>query len=278
LTSGSSHSRASSARVTRPALDRLYERFNRREYTHPDPVELIYRYERTADREVAALVAALLSLGRVRHILKSAADALERLGSEPGTFVDNARPGELGRAFEGFRHRFTTGSDMAATLEGVQAVRRRWGGVGSRLAALVAEGDETVLGGLESLVSELEDAAGSGACGRLLPLPRRRSACKRLHLYLRWMVRQDDVDPGGWRGIPTSKLVVPLDTHMHRIALGFGMTSRRTADRTTALEVTAAFRALCPEDPVRYDFALTRAGIHPEVGMDALAEAGCGLA
>jgi len=240
-------------------------------------VELLYRYENAGDREVAGFVVALLSFGRVRHILRSAEDALSRLEEGPAWFVDGAGRGDIERAFDGFRHRFTTGCEMAAALRGLGRIRRRFGSVGDRLASLVGPGDETVVPALTALVDEIEGVAGEGACGRLVPLPSRRSACKRLHLYLRWMVRQDAVDPGGWTDIPTSMLVVPLDTHMHRIAARLGLTGRRSADLTTALEVTAGFRRFCPEDPVRYDFALTRAGIRPDVGMEALAEA-CGPA
>ncbi len=274
--SESSHSRVRrTTPVDRAALELIYERYNRREYAHPDPVELLYAYEDAADREVAAFVVALLSLGRVRQILANAEDALARLGESPARFVAESDRERLRLAFDGFRHRFTTGRDMAATLEGVREVRRRRGSVGKRLAELISEGDETVLPALGRLVDEIEEASGRGACGRLLPIPSRRSACKRLHLLLRWMARSDEIDPGGWDDVPVSMLVVPLDVHMHRIARGFGMTRRRSADAATALEVTDAFRSICPEDPVRYDFALTRAGIHPEVGTEALAEAGC---
>ena len=101
-------------------------------------------------------------------------------------------------------------------------------------------------------------AAADGGCPSLVPHPAKGSACKRLHLYLRWMVRRDAVDPGGWNGVPTAKLIVPLDTHMHRIGLGLGLTARRQADMRTALEVTRGFARHAPHDPVRYDFALTR--------------------
>ncbi len=96
----------------------------------------------------------------------------------------------------------------------------------------------------------------------LLPSPGKGSACKRLNLFLRWMVRSDDVDPGGWSGVDAGKLIVPLDTHMHRMGLEVGLTRRKQADMQAALEVTRAFRTIAPEDPVRYDFALTRLGIH----------------
>ena len=273
--SESSHSRGSRPLVDRAALEHIYETYNRREFTHPDPVETIYRYKDVDDREVAALIAALLSLGRVRQILKSVEGALSRVGSRPARFIENASRNELETAFDGFRHRFITGCEVAATLDGARELRRRHGSLGRRLAELVREDDETVVDGLGALVDELERAAGQGMCGRFLPLPRRRSACKRLHLYLRWMVRCDDVDPGGWDGVSPSKLVVPLDTHMHRLGTALGLTSRTSADLRAALEITSGFREVCPEDPVRYDFALTRSGIHPDVGTESL-EA-CGL-
>jgi uncharacterized protein (TIGR02757 family) len=86
---------------------------------------------------------------------------------------------------------------------------------------------------------------------------------------LRWMVRKDRVDPGGWSGIPAAKLLIPLDTHMHKIATGLGATKRKAADMRTVVEITEAFGRLAPEDPVRYDFALTRLGIRSEMDVGA---------
>ena len=98
----------------------------------------------------------------------------------------------------------------------------------------------------------------------LLPYPARGSACKRLHLYLRWMVREDAVDPGGWEQVDPAVLMVPLDTHMHRLACRMGLSQRRQADARTVQEVTARFRQWAPQDPARYDFALSRLGIRRE--------------
>ncbi|MRR38115.1 DUF2400 family protein, partial [bacterium] len=103
--------------------------------------------------------------------------------------------------------------------------------------------------------------AACGSTSSLIPDPGRKSACKRLHLYLRWMVRSDEIDPGVWTGISPDSLVVPLDTHMFRISGALGLTSRSQADEKAAREITAGFRKICPGDPVRYDFSLTRLGI-----------------
>lgn len=104
----------------------------------------------------------------------------------------------------------------------------------------------------------------------LLPSPGRGSACKRLNLFLRWMVRNDEVDPGGWEAVPARILLVPLDTHMFRICSALEMTCRSQADMKSALEVTGAFREYAPDDPVRYDFAITRLGMGGEESADRL--------
>jgi uncharacterized protein (TIGR02757 family) len=170
-----------------------------------------------------------------------------------------ARSVTLDAAFAGFKHRFTTGEEVAALVRAAAGLQERHGTLGARFASLVDPGDETVVPALGQFVREL----GGGACdgSSLLPVPERGSACKRLHLFLRWMVRKDEVDPGGWVGVPRSKLVVPLDTHMHRIGRALGFTRRRQADLKAALEITEAFRQVDPEDPVKYDFAIIRLGV-----------------
>ncbi len=253
------------AAVSREQLDGLYRRYNRREYVHPDPIEFLYHYDDPADREVAGLLASSLAYGRVAQILKSVAAVLE-MTPRPARFVTASGPATIRRKFAGFRHRFTTGADMASLLIGARRVMKDHGSIGNCFASHVTGGDTTVVPALEGLVTEIVRAAGA-PLGHLLPAPSRGSACKRLMLYLRWMIRSDDVDPGGWSGGHERLLVVPLDVHMHRISRALGITRRKSADLRTALEVTAAFGRLSPDDPVKYDFALTRLGIHPEADM-----------
>ena len=125
-------------------------------------------------------------------------------------------------------------------------------------------GDETVLPALSVFVDRLRElSGGTDAVASLLSSPEDGSACKRLNLYLRWMVRRDAVDPGPWTRVSQKLLVVPLDTHLFRIAARIRLTTRKQADLKTALEVTRRFALLRPDDPVRYDFCLTRLGINP---------------
>ncbi|MEA3408930.1 MAG: TIGR02757 family protein [Candidatus Eisenbacteria bacterium] len=259
--------------VDKRTLEKLYRKLNRREFVHPDPLEFLYLYDDPDDREVVGLIASTLAYGRVKQILKSVGNALDRMGPHPAAFVRDSSPDSLRRSFEGFKHRFTTGDDLCRMLDGVRRTVDEHGTLGGFFSTLLQPGDETVLPALTSFVGAITDASCEalgveGACP--LPDPERGSACKRLHLFLRWMVRSDDVDPGGWDTVSPSRLVIPLDTHMHRLSLTLGLTDRKQANGRTALEVTSAFREFSPDDPVRYDFALTRLGIRDDLSEEAL--------
>ncbi|MBN1283323.1 MAG: TIGR02757 family protein, partial [Proteobacteria bacterium] len=204
------------------------------------------------------LVASSLAYGRVAQILRSVRTVLDRMG-EPRRFVIDATPARLRKTFSDFKHRFTTGDEMAAMLAGAARAMKRHSSLGACFASHAKRGDEDAMPALCGFVSEL------GAGTSLLSEPGRGSACKRLNMFLRWMVRRDEVDPGGWRGVSPAKLIVPLDTHMYKISKRLGFTARKAADCRTAREITAAFKKFAPDDPVRYDFSLTRLGIRSEL-------------
>jgi uncharacterized protein (TIGR02757 family) len=258
-------------RKHRRALDRLYARYTRRAHVGPDPVGVLYEYEDARDREVVALLASALAYGRAAQITRSVRACLERLGPAPGRAVRDASVEELARRFRGFRHRWHTGDDVAALLAGAGRVCVRFGSLEACFTSCLRPEDETVLPALAQFV----EALGVGKRRALVASPADTSACKRLHLFLRWMVRRDAVDPGGWEAVPASKLLVPLDVHMHRLTRGLGATRRRSPDRKAALEVTRAFRRIAPRDPVKYDFALTRLGILPDGDLEGFL-ASCG--
>lgn len=249
-------------------MESLYRDLNRREYVHPDPLEFLYEYDDPDDRQVVALIASSLAYGRVKQILYSVWAVLARLGPQPARRLAETSPLALRRVMAGFKHRFSTGEHVAALLLGAKRVMRRFGSLEASFSRPLGPADQTVLPALRRFAGRIAKAAGGG-CGHLLPDPACGSACKRLNLMLRWLVRHDDVDPGGWTCVGPEKLIVPLDTHMHKIALALGMTTRKAADMRTALEITAAFRRIRPDDPVRYDFALTRLGIRDDLELPA---------
>jgi len=241
-------------------LEALYAEWNRRELVHPDPLEFVHRYADPRDREVVGLLAASLAYGRVAQILRNVETVLAALGPSPAASVAGRDRPRLRAALRGFRHRFTTGADVFALLDGAGRLIERCGSLEQAFLAGMGSGDDTVVPALGRFAEGLCGPSGRPG-GNLLPEPGKGSACKRLHLFLRWMVRRDEVDPGVWTAVSPALLVVPLDVHMHRIAASLGATARRQADLRTALEATEWFNRLSPGDPVKYDFALTRMGM-----------------
>jgi len=253
--------------ITREKLDTLYDLYNHREFVHPDPLEFLYAYSDPCEREVVGLIASSLAYGRVVQILKSVSSILEKMHPSPRSFLMDCSRKKLFECLSGFRHRFTTGDEMASMLLGAKHVIEKFGSLHDCFIAGF-NNDDTVLPALSAFVNELKSVAQKTK-NSLLPSPDKGSACKRMNLFLRWMIRKDRVDPGGWNGVSPSRLVIPLDTHMHRICLGLNMTHRKQSDMSTAVEITKVFREIDPKDPVRYDFALTRLGIRKDADPES---------
>ncbi|MFZ2445313.1 MAG: TIGR02757 family protein [Syntrophobacteraceae bacterium] len=258
-----------SGRLMKDALDKLYEQYNRPEHIHPDPLEFVHLYANGLDREVAGFIASALAYGRVRQIHFSVSAVLDRMGPSPSSFLLQNSASGIRDTFHFFKHRFTTGAVLAALLEGLKKLIDEYGSLESCFLRGFDPAGENILPALSDFVRKLDLAAGR-TMPMFLPSPSGGSACKRLNLFLRWMVRRDNVDPGVWRGVSPSHLVIPLDTHMHRIALALGLTERKQADLRCAVEVTGKFARICPEDPVRYDFALTRFAMNNVAPLNAI--------
>jgi uncharacterized protein (TIGR02757 family) len=251
---------ATERRKLKKALEGLYKRYDGREYVDPDPLVFLYEYPDLRDREIVGLVSSSLAFGGVRQIMASIRKVLSPMEGSPREFVMNTGVKKLSKIFEGFKHRWATSEDIVQMFSGVRTMIEKYGSLEAGFAAGMDEKDEDVIPAMTRFASEIV-CVGSGAGVCLIPDPCRKSACKRLNLFLRWMVRNDDVDPGGWDSVPASKLIIPLDTHMYRFASLLGMTERKQANLVTAREITAEFAMMSPDDPVKYDFALTRLGI-----------------
>jgi uncharacterized protein (TIGR02757 family) len=249
-------------------LEKLYRRYNNRRYVHPDPLEFLYSYTDIRNREVVGLIASSLAYGKVKQILKSVSCVLNMMKPSPYLFLMDANYASMCKTFEGFRHRFANGIQMAAMLSGAKNAIDQFGSLNACFVEGFSPDDKTLIPAMTVFVKVL--TSGEGKPGHLIALPEKGSACKRMNLFLRWMVRKDSVDPGGWEGVPPSGLIVPLDTHMHKISLKLGFTAKKQADMRTAVEITSAFKQLVPDDPVKYDFVLTRLGIRNDMAMDSL--------
>jgi len=248
-------------------LERLYAKYNRAELIPPDPLQFLYKYSNPADREVVAFLSAALAYGRVEQIEKSLTGLFSRMGESPYAFVKDFGEAEREK-LSSYKHRFTTGQDISDLLQVFREVFEQRGCIESYFLLGYSETDSNTLAALSKFSASLlgmyaERHGGQISRGLkyLLPDPSAGSACKRLNLFLRWMVRKDELDLGLWNSIDKAKLIVPVDVHMARLCKVLGFHSRRTASLSTALEITQSFAEIEPADPVKYDFALSRIGI-----------------
>lgn len=251
--------------INKTGLENIYQKFNRRKYVHPDPLEFLYRYPYLQDREIVGLISSSLAYGRVAQILKSIETVLDKMGSSPFRFLTKTDTRSLVRTFSGFKHRFTTDEGLVSLMTGIKKIILKHGSLNICFVEGLDRNDKTIKEALVKFVAELNCIDR-----HLIPWPEKKGACKRLNLFLRWMVRKDAVDPGGWKSVPKKKLIVPLDTHMAKIGRLLGATTRQTADLKMALEITEKFKQPAPLDPVKYDFALTRFGIRSDLQISTL--------
>lgn len=248
-----------------PFLEALLARYHRRDFLSSDPIQFVHRFSSDADREVAGLYCAMLAFGNVRAVGASIESLLEVMGDHPAAYVAGFDFRRDGKAMTKLNHRWIRGGDLARYTAALKVVLEEHGS----LRALVArEWDQT--GDFWSVSAAFSNAfVGALPAGKptrglsfLLSAPTPGSARKRLAMYFRWMVRDDEIDLGIWKdAMPASALRIPLDTHLSRICRYIGLSERKTVDWKMADEVTAALAEIDPADPVRFDFALARLGI-----------------
>lgn len=255
------------ARDLRSFLDAVLEQYGRAAFLHSDPVVAVHRYDDPRDQEVVAFLAASLAFGNVRSVQRSVDRALAPLGDRPAHRLARMSAGAARRAAEGFVHRWVASQDLANLFRMLGAALRRAGGLEALFAAGQGLEHPDVRPGALALVRALRRLAPEDVdCDRrgtrsFLPRVEGPGASKRLFLFLRWMVRRDEVDLGLWSTARPAQLLVPLDTHIARLGQRLGFTARRSPGIAMALEITEALRRVDPQDPVKYDFALTRLGI-----------------
>lgn len=244
-------------------IEGLYLKYNHREYIHPDPLEFLYIWNEDKEREIVGLIASSLAYGRVSQILKSVSFVLEKMKPSPLAFIKSNSFKNYNELFGNFKHRFTKGSELSDFFYGIKKIIEEYGSLLNCFSSCYNEKDSNILPALNKF-SKILMGPSNFCRNSLCASPEDGSACKRFNLYLRWMIRKDEVDPGCWAILPQSKLIIPLDTHMFSICRTLGLTLQKTANLKAAVEITNAFKEISPEDPVKYDFCLTRLGINPD--------------
>jgi uncharacterized protein (TIGR02757 family) len=260
----------------REPLEGLYRSFDHVE-SAADPVHIVRRYQSAADREVVGFCAAALAFGRVASVLQSIDALLRVIGPQPSAFVRAFDPVRDRSGLEPLVHRWIRGRDLVALL----VILKRMLNEAGSIEAFFAAGDDPaapdVGAALDSfssraLQTDLRPAYGRRPVGRagvryFFPRPSAGSACKRLNLFLRWMVRRDAIDLGVWTRVAPARLVIPLDTHVIRLGRCLGFTRYRSPGWKMAADITSSLRALDPDDPVRYDFSLCHVGMMNACGF-----------
>ena len=269
-----------------PALDQLYTSFNY-ENSATDPIQIVRRFKRPEDREIVGFVAASLAFGRVTSVLQSIERVLAVMGEQPARYVRAFDPQRDAAGLKPIVHRWIRGADLAALVWLMKQMTDRAGS----LEGFFVEGHERraedvgpAIDSFSRRAMQLDLAAAYGkvpkrpGVGYFFPRPSAGSACKRLNLFLRWMVRRDSLDLGVWTRISPAQLVVPLDTHVIRVGRCLRLTRYTSPGWRMAQDITASLRRLDPSDPVRYDFSICHLGMMNACGFSrAQRDAQCPL-
>ena len=248
-------------------LEKLYKKYNHRNLIKPDPLQFVYNYTEPLDMEIAGLVSASLAYGRVEQIQKDLMNLFKIIGTSPYEYVMGFNKTNRNQ-LRGFKHRFNTGNDISDLFEALKIILKKYGSLENCFLHGYSESDENIIHALSNFCDSILDIHKSiynGNSNRsmeyLIVSPVKGSACKRMNLFLRWMVRKDNVDSGIWKSIDTSKLIVPIDVHMGRLSSFLGFHDKKNISLKTAVQITDCFAKIEPSDPVKYDFALSRIGI-----------------
>jgi len=270
----------------KPVLDRLYTEFNYPD-SAMDPIQIVRRFTRPDDREVVGLIAASLAFGRVASVIQSIERVVAVLGPHPAESIRRFEPARDRASFTHIVHRWTRGPDIAALIWIIHQMLRGSGSIEQFFVDGLAPQAPDLSGAIDSfstraLAFDLKPIYGRvpkrpGVC-YFFPRASTGSACKRLNLFLRWMVRHDALDLGVWTKVPASKLIVPLDTHVIRLGRCLQLTRRVSPGWRMAVDVTDSLRAMDADDPVRYDFAICHVGMMNACGFNrAQADRQCPL-
>jgi uncharacterized protein (TIGR02757 family) len=242
-------------------LDEKAGQFNKPGFIENDPISIPHQYKLKQDIEIAGLFAALLAWGQRVTIIRKCNELMSAMGNQPYQFIVNHSAKDL-KALRGFKHRTFNETDLLYFVEALRSIYKEHKSMEALF--IVPASDATIEQGLISFHNRffsLQDFPHRTK--KHLPTPERKSTCKRINMYLRWMVRSDNkgVDFGLWKKISPSQLICPLDLHVDRVGRQLKLIKRKQTDWQTALELTQNLRKLDPNDPVKYDFALFGLGI-----------------
>jgi len=239
-------------------LDSLYKKY-KSIYSADDPVRFLHQYKDKRDIEIIGLVSACYSYGQIGVINKFIDEFMNRIEYRPYHFVENFNLKKDVKLFEGMNYRFNNHFDLVNLIQNIKVNLEKYGSLMNLFCQKYSADDENILNALTFFSDSMRKKYVNKLMGYdyLMPDVRNNSTCKRLNLFLRWMVRKDEIDIGIWgKEIDKSKLLMPVDIHVYRMALKFRLVKRKSCDMKFAIELTERLKKYDAKDPVKYDFAL----------------------
>jgi len=241
-------------------LDSKFHEYNQEFFIDSDPICIPHNYQKKQDIEISAFIAAVLAWGQRKTIINKCKELFNLMDNSPYDFILNHKEGDLKR-FLNFKHRTFNPTDTLYFIEFFSDFYRKHESLEEAFIHPTKDMEQSLIQFQYTFFSLPDFPARTR---KHIPTPERKSTCKRLNMFLRWMVRKDNtgVDFGIWDRIGSESLICPVDLHVDRVARKLGLITRKQTDWQTAMELTAELRKLDPKDPVKYDFALFGLGVH----------------
>jgi uncharacterized protein (TIGR02757 family) len=256
-------------KLLKQKLEYHYKAFDRKKL-EPDPLQFPHKFSNKKDIEVMAFIASVFAYGNVKQIINSLNKFLLFANNKPYNFITKFRKSKI----KYFIHRFYSNNDVRQLFYLLCVAYKEFGSLKNLFLTGYTENDANLKNALTNFskyfLNKCDNEFGEVSRGIkfMFPLPEKGSACKRMNLFLRWMIRKDDLDFGLWNclsgrqdEILTSKLVIPVDTHIVKICKQLGLTNKKNVSWKMAEEITANLKRFDPDDPVKYDFALCHIGM-----------------
>lgn len=247
-------------------LDNLYLKYKSK-HSSKDPVWKLHDFSEAKDIEILGLVTSCYAYGQVGQINLFVNKFLKNIDFRVHEFTSNYSEHKDKKFLKGLYYRFNTEEDLSLLLINIRNSLLGYGSLQELFCTEYRESDQNILSALKFFSSKLNETSNENSYYKyLVPVPENGSACKRLNLFLRWMVRKDEIDIGIWKNVNRSKLIMPVDTHIYRISRKLKMVKRTSCNLSYAIELTEMLKQFDPEDPVKYDFALCHLGIDKLTG------------
>lgn len=247
-------------------LDKLYNKYSHK-FSSKDPVWILHGFSDEKDIETAGLITSCYTYGQVDQINRFIHRFLESVNHKVHEFTSNYSEQKDKKYLKNLYYRFNSADDLSLLIKNIRLCIEESGSLKNVFLNKYRQEDKNILNALKHFTASLNRIKSDKRSYRyLIPSPEDNSACKRLNLYLRWMIRKDETDTGIWGDkADKSKLIMPVDTHIYRISTRLGLVKRKSCDMKFALELTEKLRTFDKNDPVKYDFALCHTGIEKEI-------------